>query len=100
MVTAGTFAQDTTAPDQDPGCLLETEQDDWMALGLTSQQMEQVQGLHTACTTDCTIIKGDSKELVPVPSVLKEYEAEVRRVLGEKKYQEWLQWCAGRPTKG
>lgn len=103
LLTAGAYAQDTPAeppPAQDPGCLLATERDDWMALGLTSAQMDEVQGLHTACTTDCTIVKGSTKELVPVPAVLEEYEAKVRRVLGEEKYQQWLQWCAERPTKG
>lgn len=83
-----------------PPCLLATEREEWSALGITQAQLDAVMDLHTACVTDCTIQKGNERELVPVPSVLKEYEDEVLKVLGQEKFQRWLEWCAKRPIKG
>jgi hypothetical protein len=96
MATA--TAQQTPTPST--SSQLATERSDWMALDITQAQLDEVMDLHTACVTDCTIEKGSSRELVPVPSVLKEYEDEVRKVLGEEKYQRWLKWCGTRPIKG
>lgn len=97
---ASVHAQSEPTATPDPQCLFATDKAAWMSLDLTSDELERVQDLQTACTTDCTAMKKKTNEETTLGAVVEQYMNDVHKVLGDKRYEQWLQWCKGRPVKG
>ncbi|MEZ4791552.1 MAG: hypothetical protein R2811_16255 [Flavobacteriales bacterium] len=96
---AAVHAQTGATVEPDAQCLFATDEATWMSLQLTSEELDQVQALQTACTTDCTSKKSAS-DPVTLGAIMDKYVADVRKVLGEERYLKWVQWCKERPAKG
>ncbi len=101
LLVSGLHAQtDSLPPMPDPQCLMATEEETWLALDLTSEQLQGAKALQTACATDCSTVKGAGEDAVALQGVMDKYLTEMREVLGEEKFQRWVEWCDRRPAKG
>jgi hypothetical protein len=92
-------AQTEPTVEPDAQCLFATDDATWMSLKLTTDELQQVRSLQTACKTDCTS-KENASDPVTVGAVMDKYVTDVRTVLGEERYAQWVQWCKERPAKG
>jgi hypothetical protein len=98
-------AQTNTPAPVDPGfdaqCLLATTTEEWVALGLTTEEVEKAKAIQTECKTDCVAVEehkaGPEKLSAPIVALHRE---RLREMLGEERYQRWLTLCAKRPSDG
>lgn len=89
--------QPTTLPSPTPSCILNTPEEAWVGIGLTAEEVEQVQGIQTVCETECTSLEETGQyNLEKNAAVLQLYHDKVRAVLGEERYSAWQNWCAKR----
>jgi hypothetical protein len=101
LLVAGLRAQaDSATPMPEPGCLMATDERAWRALDLSTEQLQRVQRLRTACETDCAMRRERDDDPRALQGVMEKYLEEVREVLGEEQYKRWVQWCGQRPAKG
>lgn len=103
LCTVNCIAQVAPIPNQkDVGsaCILATDAQVWTALGLSADQLEQVQSIQTQCKTDCVGLQ-EGGEMDPELSgaALKRHEDEVKRLLTEDQYHKWMKWCSERPGR-
>ncbi len=81
--------------------MLATDKEAWMALELTSAQVEQVESLQTACVTDCTSVpEGGKRDPSTSGALVEQYTERVRKVLTEEQFKKWLVWCEERTVRG
>lgn len=82
-------------------CLLNTSDEAWSALGLNTEQLEQVKAIQTLCQTDCMAIQetGESDPAL-AQAMLEKHRENIRAVLTKEQYDKWLAWCDQRPAKG
>lgn len=82
-------------------CMLNTTDETWTAMGLTSEQLDQVKAIQTLCQTDCTAMqeRGGSDPAM-AQAMLEKHRENIRTVLSKDQYDNWLAWCGERPTKG
>jgi hypothetical protein len=111
MIIALALASITTSYAQPPDtqqplltsdeCMLNTTEETWTALGLTSEQLDQVKAIQTLCQTDCTALqeRGGSDPAM-AQAMLEKHRENIRTVLSKDQYAKWLDWCGERPTKG
>lgn len=79
-------------------CFVSTDAGTWMAIGLSTDQLEKVQSMQTACKTDCAATPERSAADADVSgAVLKRYEGKLQEVLTPDQYAKWKKWCAERP---
>ena len=89
--------QPPVLPSPDPGCILQTPEEVWTSLGLSSAEKHQVQGIQTRCETECTSLEETGRyDLDENAAVLRRYHDEVRALLGDERYHAWQKWCATR----
>lgn len=82
-------------------CLLNTNDEVWVSLDLSAEQLDQVRSIQTICKTDCMALQ-ESGDVDPAlaEGLLHKHQEEVRRVLSKEQFEQWTAWCAERPTKG
>ncbi len=82
-------------------CLLSTTVEDWNSLGLTSEQVQQVQAIQTACKTDCTATpETGTRDPKLSEAIMEKHRERFQKVLGDAQYEKWLEWCTTRPIGG
>lgn len=82
-------------------CLLSTTVEDWGALGLTSEQVQQVQAIQTACKTDCAATpETGTRDSKMSEAIMEKHRERIQKILGDAQYDKWLQWCGKRPIGG
>ena len=102
VVLMSTIAQaQTPAQSPDEPCLLATDKDTWLALGLSADQVEQVSSIQTTCKTDCAAVsETGERDARTAAAVLEQHQERVRMLLTEKQYDAWQAWCSERTTRG
>lgn len=102
---ASVYAQ---APSEQPqsipvsnDCLLNTNDEVWISLDLSAEQLEQVKSIQTICQTDCMALQEDG-DMDPelAEGLLNKHREGIRRLLTKDQYDKWIAWCAERPAKG
>jgi len=111
MIFAFAFASIANASAQPPDtqqptltsdeCLLNTTDETWTAMGLSSEQVEQVMAIQTLCQTDCTAMqeRGGSDPAL-AQAMLEKHRETIRGILSKDQHAKWIAWCAERPVKG
>ena len=102
---ASVYAQ---APSEQPqsipvsnDCLLNTNDEVWISLDLSAEQLEQVKSIQTICQTDCMALQeGGGTDAALAEGLLQKHREDVRRVLTKDQFDKWTAWCAERPAKG
>jgi hypothetical protein len=82
-------------------CLLNTTDEAWASIGLSTEQLAEVRSIQTLCETDCTALQ-ETGERDPelAQAMLEKHRENIRAVLTKEQYGKWLTWCDDRPAKG
>ena len=92
--------QKSTPGTVDTECLLITSEQDWTAIGLNAQQVQEVRAVQTDCKTDCLVNKESAPQDPQLgQAILGKHKERVRRIVGEELYAKWLKWCSEREGK-
>lgn len=94
--STGRATPDTTHVSEE--CLLGMKAQEWGALGLTAEQITQVQAVQTDCKTDCVALK-QTAATDPAMShaALEKHQERIGRILTKEQYDKWIAWCKERP---
>jgi uncharacterized protein (DUF305 family) len=73
----------------------------WTAVGLSTEQLEEVKAIQTMCQTDCKALQesGESDAAV-ADAMIERHRESIRAILSSEQYEKWLAWCSQRPAKG
>ncbi len=103
LITVACSAQTPGIPSHNSidDCILSTEEQAWTALGISSEQLEQVRSIQTMCETDCRALKETGgTDPAMAQAMLEKHRESLRETLSKEQYASWLEWCAGRTVKG
>ncbi len=82
-------------------CLLAMTDEQWTALGITTDQLDQVRSVQTACKTDCMATTPGAKESGRLSkATLVKHTQAIQGILTAEQFEKWSTLCAERPTKG
>jgi hypothetical protein len=82
-------------------CLLTTTTEEWTALGLSAEQVKEVQAVQTSCKTDCMAVSdGKVSPQALSPAIVEKHRERIRELIGEERYAKWLDLCRKRPADG
>jgi hypothetical protein len=82
-------------------CLLAMTDEEWTALGISTEQLDAVRSVQTACKTDCLATPPGAAESgrLSKATLVKHTEA-IQRILSAEQFDKWSTWCSERPSKG
>ena len=81
-------------------CLLTTDADVWASIGLTTKQVEQVQGIQTNCKTACAATSETGvKDAAAGKATMKKHHRKIRQVLSKEQYIKWAAWCKDKAVR-
>lgn len=79
-------------------CFVETDDQAWIAVGLSEEQLAKVRSMQTACKTDCAVTPESKATDAEISgAVLKRYEEQLHALLTPEQWAKWTKWCAERP---
>jgi hypothetical protein len=82
-------------------CMLNTTDQAWNDLGITSDQLDQVKSIQTLCETEHkALMEARDTDTSMEQALLERHRESTRAALTTEQYAHWLRWCAGRPTDG